>query len=149
MTTSSRTSLRADRRRWLGLAALCAAFFMVILDVAIVNVALPTIQVDLHFSQQNLQWVVSAYALAFGGLLLLGGRAADLLGRRRVFMAGIGLFAAASLLAGLAWSDSVLILARALQGVGAAVMTPAALSILMTTFPEGKERNKALGIWGA
>src|SRR5262245_43183673 len=139
----------ADSRRWFGLAALCSAFFMVILDVAIVNVALPTIEVDLDFSAKNLQWVVSAYALTFGGLLLLGGRTADLIGRRRMFMAGIGLFAAASLLAGLAWSDSVLILARALQGVGAAVMTPAALSILMTTFPEGKERNKALGIWGA
>ncbi len=136
-------------RRWFGLIALCAAFFMVILDVAIVNVALPTIQVDLDFSQKNLQWVVSAYALTFGGLLLLGGRTADLLGRRRVFIVGVGVFVAASLLAGLAWSDTVLILARALQGVGAAVMTPAALSILMTTFKEGSERNKALGIWGA
>ena len=145
------TTTSADRgsRRWLGLAALCSAFFMVILDVAIVNVALPTIQVDLDFSAKNLQWVVSAYALTFGGLLLLGGRTADLLGRRRIFIAGIGLFSAASLLAGLAWSDSILILARALQGVGAAVMTPAALSILMTTFKEGKERNTALGIWGA
>ena len=141
-------SARPDRR-WLALAALCAAFFMVILDVAIVNVALPTVQVDLDFSQQNLQWVVSAYALAFGGLLLLGGRAADLLGRRRMFMAGIALFAAASLLAGLAWSDVALIVARAAQGVGAAIMTPAALSILMTTFTEGAERNTALGIWGA
>jgi EmrB/QacA subfamily drug resistance transporter len=136
-------------RRWFGLAALCSAFFMVILDVAIVNVALPTIQVDLDFSAKNLQWVVSAYALTFGGLLLLGGRTADLLGRRRVFVAGIGLFSVASLLAGLAWSDGILIFARALQGVGAAVMTPAALSILMTTFREGKERNTALGIWGA
>jgi EmrB/QacA subfamily drug resistance transporter len=145
------TTTSADRgsRRWLGLAALCSAFFMVILDVAIVNVALPTIEVDLGFSAKDLQWVVSAYALTFGGLLLLGGRTADLLGRRRIFMAGIGLFSAASLLAGLAWSDSILILARALQGVGAAVMTPAALSILMTTFKEGKERNTALGIWGA
>ena len=115
----------------------------------IVNVALPTIQVDLNFSQKNLQWVVSAYALTFGGLLLLGGRTADLLGRRRVFLAGVGIFVAASLLAGLAWSDTALILARALQGVGAAIMTPAALSILMTSFKEGAERNKALGIWGA
>jgi EmrB/QacA subfamily drug resistance transporter len=139
----------AERRRWLGLAALCAAFFMVILDVAIVNVALPTIQADLGFSQKNLQWVVSAYALTFGGLLLLGGRAADLLGRRRLFIAGLALFAAASLMAGLAGSDTVLIAARALQGVGAAVMTPAALSILMTTFREGAERNTALGVWGA
>src|SRR5262245_14842997 len=136
-------------RKWLGLAALCAAFFMVILDVAIVNVALPTIQVDLGFSQRNLQWVVSAYALTFGGLLLLGGRAADLLGRRRLFIVGLAVFAAASLLAGLAWTDTVLIAARAFQGIGAAIMTPAALSILMTTFEEGAERNKALGIWGA
>jgi EmrB/QacA subfamily drug resistance transporter len=143
------TQTDAGSRRWIGLAALCAAFFMVILDVAIVNVALPTIQVDLDFSRQNLQWVVSAYALAFGGLLLLGGRAADLLGRRRMFIAGIGVFALASLLAGLAWSEQALIVARALQGIGAAVMTPAALSILMTTFEEGAERNKALGIWGA
>jgi EmrB/QacA subfamily drug resistance transporter len=148
-TTTTTTAEPTDRRKWLGLAALCSAFFMVILDVAIVNVALPTIQVDLDFSQKNLQWVVSAYALTFGGLLLLGGRAADLLGRRRVFMLGIAVFAVASLLAGLAWSDTVLIAARAAQGIGAAVMTPAALSILMTTFREGAERNKALGIWGA
>ena len=138
-----------DRRRWFGLAALCAAFFMVILDVAIVNVALPTIQVDLGFSQKNLQWVVSAYALTFGGLLLLGGRIADLVGRRRVFVIGVALFAAASLVAGLATSEATLIAARAAQGVGAALMTPAALSILMTTFAEGRERNTALGIWGA
>jgi EmrB/QacA subfamily drug resistance transporter len=148
-TTSTATEDLGQRRKWLGLAALCAAFFMVILDVAIVNVALPTIQVDLGFSQKNLQWVVSAYALTFGGLLLLGGRAADLLGRRRIFVAGLAIFAAASLLAGLASSDTVLIAARALQGIGAAVMTPAALSILMTTFREGAERNTALGIWGA
>ncbi len=151
MTTSSPTTTGApaQRRKWLGLAALCAAFFMVILDVAIVNVALPTIQEDLGFSQKNLQWVVSAYALTFGGLLLLGGRAADLLGRRRLFIVGLAVFAAASLLAALAWSDTILIAARAFQGVGAAVMTPAALSILMTTFREGAERNTALGIWGA
>src|SRR6185436_8062078 len=139
----------ADSRRWLGLAALCSAFFMVILDVAIVNVALPTIQVDLDFSAKNLQWVVSAYALTFGGLLLLGGRAADLLGRRRVFVAGVSVFALASLLAGLAPSAELLVVARALQGIGAAAMTPAALSILTTTFREGAERNKALGAWGA
>jgi EmrB/QacA subfamily drug resistance transporter len=138
-----------DRRRWFGLALLCSAFFMVILDVAIVNVALPSIQADLKFSENNLQWVVSAYALTFGGLLLLGGRAADLLGRRRLFIAGVAVFALASLLGGLAPSGALLIAARALQGIGAAVMTPAALSILMTTFPEGAERNKALGIWGA
>jgi EmrB/QacA subfamily drug resistance transporter len=151
MTTSSSTTtdVPGQRRKWLGLAALCAAFFMVILDVAIVNVALPTIQEDLGFSQKNLQWIVSAYALTFGGLLLLGGRAADLLGRRRLFIAGLAVFALASLLAGVAWSDTILIAARAFQGVGAAVMTPAALSILMTTFREGAERNTALGVWGA
>ena len=148
-STSNPEHDQSQRRKWLGLAALCAAFFMVILDVAIVNVALPTIQVDLGFSQRNLQWVVSAYALTFGGLLLLGGRAADLLGRRRMLIAGLALFGAASLMAGLAPSDTVLIVARALQGVGAAVMTPAALSILMTTFQEGAERNAALGVWGA
>jgi EmrB/QacA subfamily drug resistance transporter len=138
-----------DPRRWWALALLCGAFFMVILDAAIVTVALPSIQEDLSFSAQGLQWVVSAYALTFAGLLLLGGRAADLLGRRRVFMVGLGLFTAASLLCGLAWSDDSLIAARALQGVGAAIMTPTALSIITTTFEEGAERNKALGIWGA
>jgi EmrB/QacA subfamily drug resistance transporter len=136
-------------RRWFGLALLCAAFFMVILDVAVVNVALPSVQEDLDFSASGLQWVVSAYALSFGGLLLLGGRAADLLGRRRLLVAGTLVFAGASLLAGLAWSADALVAARALQGVGAALMTPAALSILMTTFTEGAERNTALGVWGA
>ena len=147
--TSAHDAGPTARRKWLGLAALCAAFFMVILDVAIVNVALPTIQVDLDFSQQNLQWIVSAYALTFGGLLLLGGRIADLVGRRRVFITGVALFSAASLMAGLASTEATLIGARAFQGIGAALMTPAALSILMTTFAEGSERNKALGIWGA
>jgi EmrB/QacA subfamily drug resistance transporter len=137
-----------DTRRWWALALLCGAFFMVILDAAIVLVALPSIGGDLGFSEQGLQWVVSAYALTFGGLLLLGGRAADLLGRRRVFMVGLLFFTAASLLCGLAWSDEALIVARAVQGVGAAIMTPSALSIISTTFPEGSERNKALGIWG-
>jgi EmrB/QacA subfamily drug resistance transporter len=141
--------LSADTRRWLGLGLLCSAFFMVILDVAIVNVALPSIAADLGFSQRGLQWVVSAYALTFGGLLLLGGRAADVLGQRRVFGAGVTVFSLASLLAGIAWSPALLVAARALQGIGAAAMTPAALSILMTTFPEGAERNKALGAWGA
>jgi EmrB/QacA subfamily drug resistance transporter len=138
-----------DSRRWLGLALLSTAFFMVVLDVAVVNVALPPIQADLGFSTANLQWVVSAYALTFGGLLLLGGRAADLLGRRRMFVTGVLLFAAASLLGGLAWSEGSMISARALQGIGAAVMTPAALSLVMTTFQEGAERNRALGVWGA
>jgi EmrB/QacA subfamily drug resistance transporter len=138
-----------DPRRWWALALLCGAFFMVILDAAIVTVALPSIEEDLGFSAQGLQWVVSAYALTFAGLLLLGGRAADLLGRRRVFMVGLVLFTFASLLCGLAWSDQALIGARAFQGIGAAIMTPTALSIITTTFAEGPERNKALGIWGA
>jgi MFS family permease len=142
-------TLTTGARRWFGLALLCSAFFMVILDVAIVNVALPSIQADLAFSPKNLQWVVSAYALTFGGLLLLGGRAADLLGRRRVFVGGVAVFALASLLAGLTPNGALLIAARAMQGVGAAAMTPAALSILMTTFREGADRNKALGVWGA
>jgi EmrB/QacA subfamily drug resistance transporter len=136
-------------RKWLGLALICAVQFMVVLDIAIVNVALPSIQVDLGFSQENLQWVVSAYALMFGGFLLLGGRVADLVGRRRVFLAGIVVFTLASLLSGLAWSEGALIGARAFQGLGAAIISPAALSILMTTFAEGKERNTALGAWGA
>jgi EmrB/QacA subfamily drug resistance transporter len=122
---------------------------MVVLDIAIVNVALPSIQVDLGFSQENLQWVISAYALVFGGFLLLGGRSADLLGRRRIFIGGLVVFTVASLLAGLAWSEASLIAARALQGLGAAIITPAALSILSTTFAEGRERNIALGAWGA
>src|SRR3954449_7019199 len=122
---------------------------MVILDVAIVNVALPSIKTDLHFSQTNLQWVVSAYAIMFGGALLLGGRLADLLGRRRLFIAGLALFAASSLLCGLAWSESSLIAFRAVQGLGGALLAPAALSLLMTRFAEGRDRNLALGIYGA
>jgi EmrB/QacA subfamily drug resistance transporter len=138
-----------DPRRWWALALLCGAFFMVILDATIVLVALPSIQADIGFSEQGLQWVLSAYALTFGGLLLLGGRAADLLGRRRLFMTGVLLFTAASLVCGLAWSPSALLAARVVQGVGAAIMTPTALSIIATTFRDGSERNKALGIWGA
>jgi EmrB/QacA subfamily drug resistance transporter len=137
------------QHKWLALALLATVQFMVVLDIAIVNVALPSIQLDLGFSQENLQWVISAYALLFGGFLLLGGRAADLLGRRRLFVAGLVVFTVASLLSGLAWSDEVLILTRAMQGLGAAIITPAALSILMTTFSEGRERNAALGVWGA
>jgi EmrB/QacA subfamily drug resistance transporter len=136
-----------DPRRWKALALLCGAFFMVILDSAIVIVALPSIGADLGFSEQSLQWVLSAYAVTVAGLLLLGGRAADLLGRRRVFMTGVLFFTAASLLCGLAWSPEALIAARAVQGVGGAIMTPTALSIISTTFEEGAERNKALGIW--
>jgi len=139
----------ADSRRWLALALLCVVQFMVVLDIAIVNVALPSIQVDLGFSQSDLQWVISAYALVFGGFLLLGGRAADMLGRRRIFLVGIVVFTVGSLLAGLAWSEASLIGARAVQGLGAAVITPAALSILSTTFAEGRDRNIALGAWGA
>ncbi|MGH3022496.1 MAG: MFS transporter [Gaiellaceae bacterium] len=141
--------MASENRKWLALALLSVVQFMVVLDIAIVNVALPSIQVDLGFSQENLQWVISAYALVFGGFLLLGGRAADLLGRRRIFLAGIVVFTLASLLAGLAWSEASLIGARALQGLGAAIITPAALSILSTTFAEGRERNIALGVWGA
>jgi EmrB/QacA subfamily drug resistance transporter len=137
-----------DPRRWKALALLCGAFFMVILDANIVAVALPSIEADLGFSEQGLQWVLSAYLLSFGGLLLLGGRAADLLGRRRLFMVGLTFFTAASLLCGLAWSSGALIGARAFQGIGAAIMTPTALSIVSTTFPDGPERNKALAIWG-
>ena len=137
------------RHKWYALALLCTVQFMVVLDIAVVNVALPSIQTDLGFSQENLQWVISAYALLFGGFLLLGGRAADLLGRRRVFMVGIVVFSIASLLSGLAWSEGALIGARATQGLGAAIISPAALSILTTTFAEGPERNTALGAWGA
>jgi EmrB/QacA subfamily drug resistance transporter len=139
----------SDRRKWLALALLSVVQFMVVLDIAIVNVALPSIQVDLGFSQENLQWVISAYALVFGGFLLLGGRAADLLGRRLIFLTGVVVFTVSSLLAGLAWSEASLIAARAFQGLGAAIITPAALSILSTTFSEGRDRNIALGVWGA
>jgi EmrB/QacA subfamily drug resistance transporter len=138
-----------DRRRWLILSVLVVAQFMVVLDVAIVNVALPTIKNDLHFSEGGLQWVITAYAIVFGGVLLLGGRMADLLGRRRIFMAGMAVFTIFSLLDGLAWSSSSLIAFRGLQGLGAAMLAPAALSILTTTFREGRDRNVALGIWGA
>src|SRR5438034_3455715 len=141
--------IAAAQRKWLALALLLGVQFMVVLDIAIVNVALPSIQKDLGFSERNLQWIVSAYALLFGGLLLLGGRVADLLGRRRLFIGGLVVFTAASLASGLAWSEGVLIGARALQGFGAALITPAALSILTTTFAEGPERNTALGAWGA
>ena len=138
-----------DRRRWLALAVIVTAQFMVVLDIAIVNVALPSIQTDLDFSPENLQWVITTYAIFFGGFLLLGGRLADLLGRRRLFMAGLLLFTVSSLLCGLAWSEGSLIAFRGSQGLGAAMLSPAALSILTTTFQEGRERNRALGIWGA
>ncbi|HVS85432.1 MAG TPA: DHA2 family efflux MFS transporter permease subunit [Gaiellaceae bacterium] len=136
-------------KRWSALALIVTAQFMVILDVAIVNVALPSIKHDLGFSESSLQWVVSAYAIFFGGALLLGGRLADLLGRRRVFAGGLLLFAASSLVCGLAWSEGSLIGFRAVQGLAGALLAPAALSLLMTTFAEGRERNLALGIYGA
>ena len=137
-----------DPRRWKALILVCAAIFVVVLDIAIVNVALPSIGSDLDFAPQNLQWVITAYSLTYGGFLLLGGRAADLLGRRLVFMGGMALFTLASLVCGLSTSDEMLIIARAVQGLGAAIVTPSALSIISTTFTEGSERNKALGAWG-
>src|SRR5215210_7172662 len=136
-------------RRWLALVLLAAAQFVVVLDASIVNVALPSIGDALHFSPDNLSWVVNAYTLTFGGFLLLGGRMADLLGRRRMFVAGLILFAGASLAGGLAQSDVWLIVARAVQGLGAALLSPAALSLVTTLFAEGAERNKAMGVWGA
>jgi MFS family permease len=149
LTTSiPRQSGRADRRWWV-LALLVMAQFVVILDAAIVNVALPSIQTHLHFSTPNLQYVVTAYAITFGGLLLLGGRLSDRLGRRRLFMAGVALFTVTSLLNGISTSQGELIALRALQGIGAALLTPAALSLLVTTFTEARERNLALGIWAA
>ncbi|HWI75193.1 MAG TPA: MFS transporter [Baekduia sp.] len=135
--------------KWLALALLATAQFVIVLDASIVNVALPSIGKDLDFSQDNLSWVVNAYTLIFGGFLLLGGRLADLLGRRRLFMAGLILFAVASLAGGFAQSEMWLIIARAVQGLGAAMVSPAALSIVTTTFREGAERNTALGVWGA
>jgi EmrB/QacA subfamily drug resistance transporter len=135
--------------RWHAFAVLAVSFFMTIADLAIVNVALPTIGRKLHMPESSLQWVVTGYALTFGGFLLLGGRAADLLGRRRMLMIGLAVFTAASLACGLARADSVLIPMRCVQGLGAAIVLPAALSIVMNMFPEGAERNKALGVWGA
>src|SRR5215475_7324587 len=139
----------AHDRRWLTLAIVGAAFFMTVLDVAIVNVAIPSIQRDLHVAETTVQWVLIAYAITFGGFLLLGGRMADLFGRKRIFLVGLILFTLASLACGLANSAGVLITSRAVQGLGAAIISPAALSIVTTTFEEGAERNKALGIWGA
>jgi EmrB/QacA subfamily drug resistance transporter len=141
--------IAAKDRRWVALVLLCVAQFVVVLDASIVNVALPTIGKALSFTESDLPWVVNAYVLTFGGFLLLGGRAADLLGRRAVFMSGLVLFALASLAGGLATSSGQLIAARAVQGLGAAILSPAALSIVTTTFSDGAERNKALGVWGA
>src|SRR5215208_5892788 len=139
----------SSTNKWLALALLAAAQFVVVLDASIVNVALPSIGADLHFSQDDLSWVVNAYVLVFGGFLLLGGRLADLLGRRRLFIAGLILFAAASLAGGLATSAGWLVAARAVQGLGAALLSPAALSLVTVLFAEGSERNKAMGVWGA
>ncbi|MBA2637158.1 MAG: MFS transporter [Solirubrobacterales bacterium] len=139
----------AERRKWWALILLATAQFMVVVDASIFNVALPSIGRDLRIEQDNLSWLVNAYVLTFGGFLLLGGRMADLLGRRNIFMAGLVLFALASLVGGLSESEGQLIVARAVQGLGAALMSPAALSIVTTTFKEGAERNKALGVWGA
>src|SRR4051794_3946353 len=148
MTVQAMNDSRA-RSKWLALAVLAVAQFMVVLDVTIVNVALPAIQTDLGFSADGLQWVVNAYTLAFGGLLLLGGRASDLLGRRRLFLIGLALFGAASLAGGFAPTSETLIAVRAIQGIGAALLSPAALALLTVTFPAGRERNIALGVWGA
>src|SRR3954465_3011639 len=134
---------------WLVLVLICFAQFMVVLDGTVVNVALPSIQADLGLSESNLQWIVNAYTLVFGGFLLLGGRAGDLLGRKRLFLFGIVIFTVASLLDGLSTSSGMLIGARALQGLGAAFISPAALAIITTTFSEGAERAKALGVWAA
>ena len=139
----------AERRKWLALALLASTQFVIVLDAAIVNVAIPSIGADLHFSEENLTWIPNAYALTFGGFLLLGGRMADLLGRRRLFMIGLVLFSLASLLGGLSTSEGQLIAFRALQGLGAALLAPSALSMVTNMFAEGAERNKALGVWGA
>jgi EmrB/QacA subfamily drug resistance transporter len=148
MTARTVVGSPSPTRRWRAFALLAVSYFMTIIDLTIVNVALPTIGHKLHFSETNLQWVVTAYGLTFGGLLLLGGRAADLIGRRRVLMIGLGIFTAASLACGLATTDSFLIAMRGLQGLGAAIVLPAALSIVMNMFEEGQDRNKALGVWG-
>jgi EmrB/QacA subfamily drug resistance transporter len=138
-----------ETNRWIVLVVVCLAQFMVVLDATIVNVALPSIQADLGFSRADLQWVVNGYTLLFGGFLLLGGRAGDLVGRRRIFLIGVTLFSAASLLCGLAQNSEMLIAARALQGLGAALVSPSALAIITTTFEDGPDRTKALGVWAA
>jgi EmrB/QacA subfamily drug resistance transporter len=141
--------MEPDPRRWQALAIVCVAFFMTVLDVSIVNVALPSITRHLHFSQTGQQWVITAYAITFGGFLLLGGRLGDILGRKRMFLLGVVIFSVASLVCGLSTSTGMLVAARAVQGFGAAIVSPSTLSIITTTFEEGAERNKALGIWGA
>ena len=140
---------QSETNRWLVLVLVCLAQFMVVLDATITNVALPSIQEDLDFSQGSLQWVINSYTLVFGGFLLLGGRAGDLFGRKRIFLAGVVIFTVASLPNGLSQSGEMLIACRALQGLGAALVSPAALSIITTTFAEGEDRAKALGVWSA
>src|SRR5579863_3750866 len=149
MRGATRMSREHETNPWLVLVLICLAQFMVVLDATIVNVALPSIQKDLKLSEASLQWIVSAYTLVFGGFLLLGGRAGDLLGRKRLFLIGLVIFTGASLLDGLARSEGELIGTRALQGLGAALISPAALSIISTTFTEGAERARALGVWAA
>src|SRR5579863_4793178 len=149
MRGATRMSREHETNPWLVLVLICLAQFMVVLDATIVNVALPSIQKDLKLSEASLQWIVSAYTLVFGGFLLLGGRAGDLLGRKRLFLVGLVVFTSASLLDGLASSEGQLIGSRALQGLGAALISPAALSIISTTFTEGAERARALGVWAA
>src|ERR687898_3566654 len=142
------TNLQDDRRRWLALAIVCLAQLMVVLDATIVTVALPAIQADLHMSQADLTWIVNAYLITFGGFLLLGGRLGDLFGHRRLFLAGIALFTVASAVCGLAQSQEMLVAARAVQGLGGAVVSAVALSLMMTLFTEPAERAKAMGIFG-
>src|SRR5437868_11028848 len=141
--------MRRETNPWVVLVLVCLAQFMVILDATVVNVALPSIQRDLHITEANLQWIVNAYTLVFGGFLLLGGRAGDLLGRKRLFLGGLVVFTLASLLDGLSTTSGMLIGSRALQGLGAAFVSPAALAIISTTFEEGADRAKALGVWSA
>src|SRR4051794_23424513 len=143
------TAVSSERMKYLALALLALTQFVIVLDASIVNVALPSIGRALHFNQDDLSWVVNAYTLTFGGFLLLGGRLADLFGRRRVFIGGLILFSLASLAGGLAQSEGWLIAARSVQGLGAAIISPAALSIVTTTFAEGAERTRAMGVWGA
>src|SRR3954452_24432279 len=149
MRSMDSASTSSSTNRWAVLVVVCLAQFMVILDATIVNVALPSIQRGLHFSATDLQWVINAYTLVFGGFLLLGGRMADLLGRKRLFVAGATLFAIASVVNGLAQSPGMLIAGRALQGLGGALISPAALSIITTTFTDNRERTRALGVWSA
>src|SRR3954467_8003572 len=149
MRSVNSASTSSSTNRWATLVVVCLAQFMVVLDATIVNVALPSIQTGLDFSSGDLQWVINSYTLMFGGFLLLGGRAADFFGRRRLFLAGVVVFSGASLLNGLATSSELLIIGRGLQGLGGALVSPAALSIITTTFAEGPDRNKALGVWSA